>query len=65
MAYAFHVETGDVIELDVNGELRTGLVLLINEVAAIIDLCDDSTPLVIPTEEFVAARVFRPFELAA
>jgi hypothetical protein len=65
MAYALPVETGDVIELDVAGEIRTGIVLLINEVAAIVDLCDDSTPLVIATEDFVAVRVFHPFELAA
>ena len=65
MTYALPVENGDVIELDVAGEIRTGLVLLINEVAAIIDLCDDTTPLVIATEDFAALRVFHPMELAA
>jgi hypothetical protein len=64
-ATALLFETGDVVELKVDGQIHSGLVLLVNEIAAIIDLCDDSVPLVLPAEDFAMVRVFRPLELAA
>jgi hypothetical protein len=59
------IATGDVIEFAYEGETRTGLVLLSNELGAIIDLCDDSTPLVIQHEDIEDVRVFAPFESIA
>jgi hypothetical protein len=59
------ITTGDVIEFVYEGETRTGLVLLSTEMGAIIDLCDESTPLVIPHEDIEDARVFTPFHYAA
>lgn len=59
------VQTGDIIEFAHQNELRTGMVLLSNELAAIIDLCDDSTPVVILHEDLVDVRVFSPFAVAA
>jgi hypothetical protein len=59
------IATGDIIEFAHEGEIRTGLVLLSNEVAAIIDLCDDSTPVVLPHEDLMDVRVFHPLEAVA
>lgn len=56
---------GNVIELDIDGEPTTGLVLLVNDEAVIIDRCDGTTPLVIQIEELSNVRVFSPLSLAA
>lgn len=56
---------GNVIELDIDGEPTTGLVLLANDEAVIIDRCDGTTPLVIQIDELSNVRVFSPLSLAA
>ncbi len=54
------LETGDVIELDRDGEPVTALVLLSNDEFVIIDLCDGSTPFVAKHDELVDYRKFEP-----
>jgi hypothetical protein len=54
------LETGDVIELDRDGEPVTALVLLAAEEAVILDLCDGSTPFVVRLDELVDYRKFEP-----
>ncbi|TVR26120.1 MAG: hypothetical protein EA389_06570 [Ilumatobacter sp.] len=54
------LETGDVIEIERNGELITALVLLAAETAVILDACDDSTPFVVQRHELVEYRKFEP-----
>jgi len=54
------LETGDVIELDRDGEPVTVLVLLAAEEAVILDLCDGSTPFVVRRDELVDYRKFEP-----
>jgi hypothetical protein len=54
------LETGDVIELDRDGEPMTALVLLAAEEAVILDLCDGSTPFVVRRDELVDYRKFEP-----
>jgi hypothetical protein len=54
------LETGDVIELDRDGEPVTALVLLAAEEAVILDLCDGSTPFVVRRDELVDYRKFEP-----
>jgi hypothetical protein len=64
------ISTGDVIEFDIEGETTTGLVLLAADESMILDLCDDSTPIVVRYDEVGAFRRFAPdfdtaFSLAA
>ncbi len=59
------MSTGDVIEIILNGETVTALVLLASEKSAILDLCDGSVPFVSDIDELVSARVFTPFAVAA
>jgi hypothetical protein len=54
------LETGDVIEIDHNGEPMTALVLLAADSAVILDGCDGSTPFVLTREELVSYRKFEP-----
>jgi hypothetical protein len=54
------LETGDVIELDRDGDPVTALVLLAAEEAVILDLCDGSTPFVVKRDELVDYRKFEP-----
>jgi hypothetical protein len=54
------LETGDVIELDRDGEPVTALVLLAADEAVILDLCDGSTPFVVRRDELVDYRKFEP-----
>jgi hypothetical protein len=49
---------GDVVELDIDGETISALVLLVSDAAAIFDPCDGSTPFVLPFDEMPALRVF-------
>ena len=56
---------GDVIETELNGEVATALVLLVNDESVILDLCDGSTPLVIGLEDLGDVRVFSPLAAAA
>jgi hypothetical protein len=54
------IETGDVVEFELDGELVTALVLLTNGEAIILDLNDGSTPIVARFEEIQGLRRFEP-----
>jgi hypothetical protein len=54
------LDTGDVIEIEHNGETMTALVLLAADTAVILDGCDGSTPFVLTREELVSYRKFEP-----
>ena len=53
-----NIMTGDVIEVDVEGEAITALVLLATPEAVILDPCDGSTPMVFRPEHLMDARIF-------
>jgi hypothetical protein len=53
-----NVMTGDVIEVDIDGEAMTALVLLATPEAVILDPCDGSTPLVFLPEHLNDVRIF-------
>ena len=52
------LRAGDVIELELNGDTASALVLLANNETVIFDLCDDSTPYVAHPEDLVNVRIF-------
>ncbi len=54
------VETGDVLEVEVNGETLSTLVLLAAEDALILDACNGSTPFVVKRSELGEFRRFVP-----
>jgi hypothetical protein len=54
------ITAGDVIEFDSDGMTTTGLVLLAADESMILDLCDDSTPLVVRYDEIGGFRRFSP-----
>jgi len=54
------VETGDVVEFELEGELTTALVLLASDDALILDLCDGEMPLVARLDEITGLRRFSP-----
>lgn len=54
------IESGDVIEIERDGEAITALVLLAADTAVILDACDGSTPFVVKREEFQNYRKFEP-----
>ncbi len=54
------IETGDVLELDRDGELISALVLLATEDAVILDACDDTTPFVVRRIDLIDYRLFQP-----
>ena len=54
------LETGDVIEIERNGDTVSALVLLAAETAVILDACDGSTPFVVKRDELVEYRKFEP-----
>jgi hypothetical protein len=53
-----NIVTGDVIEVDVEGQAITALVLLATPEAVILDPCDGSTPMVFRPEHLNDARIF-------
>ncbi len=53
-----NVMTADVIEIDVDGEAVTALVLLATPEAVILDPCDGSMPMVFRPEHLHDARIF-------
>jgi hypothetical protein len=55
---AVRLRAGDVIELKIDDEVRTALVLLANSETVIFDLCDDSMPCVARQEDLVGVRIF-------
>ena len=52
------LETGNVLELRIDGEWVSALVLLASDEAVILDLCDGSTPVVLQAEELQEYRLF-------
>jgi hypothetical protein len=54
------IETGDVIEIDRDGERISAMVLLATDDAIILDACDDSTPFVLRRRDLVDYVLFRP-----
>jgi hypothetical protein len=54
------IETGDVVEFELDGALVSALVLLAASDTVILDLCDGSTPTVARLDEIVGLRRFSP-----
>jgi hypothetical protein len=54
------IESGDVIEIEREGELISAMVLLATDDAIILDACDDSTPFVMRRSDLIRYRLFRP-----
>ena len=54
------IETGDVLEIDRDGETISTLVLLATEDAVILDACDGTTPFVVRRSDLVDYRLFDP-----
>ena len=57
------IETGDVIELELEGETTTAMVLLSTGEMVILDLNDGSTPIVARVDELGDFRRFAPEQL--
>jgi hypothetical protein len=57
-ATATRLRAGNVIELEMNDEVVSALILLANSETVIFDLCDGSMPFVARPEELVNVRVF-------
>lgn len=55
---AMRLRGGDVIELEIDGEIVSALVLLANNENVIFDLCDGNMPCVARQEDLANARVF-------
>lgn len=53
------LEAGNVLEISIDGEWVSALVLLANDEAVILDLCDGSTPVVLQSEELTDYRLFQ------
>jgi hypothetical protein len=54
------IHDGAVIEIDIDGEAVTAMVLLAGDDMAILDTCDGSMPFVVRYEELQHVRVFEP-----
>ena len=52
------LRAGDVIELEIDGEVVSALVLLANRETVIFDFCDDTMPCVARQEDLMNVRVF-------
>jgi hypothetical protein len=52
------VRGGDVIELEIDGDVVSALVLLANNENVIFDLCDGNMPCVARQEDLANVRVF-------
>ena len=55
---AIHLQAGDVIEIEIDGEPVSALVLLESGDAVILDACDGSTPFVVRLGDLGPVRVF-------
>lgn len=55
-----NVATGDVVEIEMDGEIISAMVLLATPEAVILDACDGSTPFVIRPELLTGIRIFDP-----
>ena len=54
------LHAGDVIEIEIEGETMSALVLLASGDAVILDGCDFSTPFVVRLSDLGDVRVFDP-----
>ncbi len=52
------LRAGDVIELEIDGEVASALVLLANSETVIFDFCDDTMPCVARQQDLRNVRVF-------
>jgi hypothetical protein len=52
------INTGDVLEFNLEGKDMSVLVLLVSENALVLDACDGSTPFVLKPEELGDVRIF-------
>lgn len=57
-AAANRLRAGDVIELEIDGDSVSALVLLANSETVIFDLCDGNMPCVARQEDLSSVRVF-------
>lgn len=57
-ATATRLRAGDVIELEIDGDSVSALVLLANRETVIFDLCDGNMPCVARQEDLSSVRVF-------
>ncbi|MEN9644874.1 MAG: hypothetical protein RL238_1543 [Actinomycetota bacterium] len=57
-ALATRLHAGDVIEVDLEGDSATALVLLATHEFVILDPCDGRTPIVVRSEDLGPVRVF-------
>jgi hypothetical protein len=55
---ATRLHAGDVIEIEIEGESASALVLLDSGDAVILDACDGSTPFVVRLSDLGGIRVF-------
>jgi hypothetical protein len=55
---AVRLRGGDVIELEIDGDIVSALVLLANNENVIFDLCDGNMPCVARQEDLANVRVF-------
>ena len=55
---AMRLRGGDVIELEIDGDIVSALVLLANHENVIFDLCDGNMPCVARQEDLANVRVF-------
>jgi len=55
---ALRLRGGDVIELEIDGDIVSALVLLANNENVIFDLCDGNMPYVARQEDLAHVRVF-------
>jgi hypothetical protein len=55
---ATRLRTGDVIEVDIENDGVSALVLLATDEFLILDPCDDRTPIVVRAEDLGPVRVF-------
>lgn len=55
-----NVATGDVVEMEIEGEVVSAMVLLATPEAVILDACDGNTPFVLRPEQLAGVRVFDP-----
>jgi len=59
-ATTIRLRTGDVIEIEIAGEMASAMVLLASGDAVILDGCDGSTPFVVRLSDLGDVRVFDP-----
>ena len=58
--HATKLRTGNVIEIEIDGQTASALVLLASGDAVILDACDGTTPFVVKVSDLGDVRVFDP-----